>query len=113
VERAIRPETDASKIFAANDSKAKELRNTGFGTVLTHKQDGIARGTGAVVVLGDDKENLDMVKDKAAAFYSFNKGSSTQDYPGSLMGSIALLRQTYLDAKWYATQRPATEGINL
>ncbi|MEY4279497.1 MAG: hypothetical protein RL377_1501, partial [Bacteroidota bacterium] len=30
----------------------------------------------------------------------------------SLMGSIALIRQTYLDAKWYAT-KPATEGVNL
>jgi len=28
------------------------------------------------------------------------------------MGSIALLRQTYLDAKWYQT-KPATEGTNL
>ena len=28
------------------------------------------------------------------------------------MGSIALIRQTYLDAKWYAT-KPATEGVNL
>lgn len=109
---AIRPETDASKLFAANESKAKELRNTGFGTVLTHRQDGIARGTGTIVTLGDDRENFNMIKDKAAAFYSFNKGSSTQDYPGSLMGSIALLRQTYLDAQWYKSS-PHTEGTNL
>ncbi len=109
---AIKPETDASKIFAANDSRAKELRNTGFGTVLTHKQDGIARGTGTVVALGDERENLEMIKDRAAAFYSFSKGSSTQDYPNSLMGTIALLRQTYLDAQWYKN-KPATEGINL
>jgi hypothetical protein len=62
--------------------------------------------------LNDEKENLDMLKERAAAFYSFNKGSSTQDYPTSLMGSIALLRQTYLDAQWYKT-RPADEGTNL
>ena len=51
--------------------------------------------------LSDEKENLDMLRDKAAAFYSFNKGTSTQDYPTSLMGSITLIRQTYLDAQWY------------
>ncbi|HLK29795.1 MAG TPA: amidohydrolase family protein [Puia sp.] len=110
--QALKPEVDASKLFSVNNDKAKDLRGIGFGTVLSHQQDGIARGTGALVTLGNDKENLLMVKDKAAAFYSFNKGSSTQDYPNSLMGEIALLRQTYLDAQWYKG-KPATEGVNI
>ncbi|HEY1872003.1 MAG TPA: amidohydrolase family protein, partial [Chitinophagaceae bacterium] len=117
--QAIRPETDASKIFTANETKAKDLRSLGFGVVLSHLQDGIARGTGTLVTLSDEKENLDMLKDKAAAFYSFNKGSSTQDYPTSLMGSIALIRQTYLDGQWYKNLKPedkeksTSEGTNL
>ena len=53
-----------------------------------------------------------MLKEKASAHYSFDKGSSSQDYPNSLMGCIALLRQNFLDAQWYKT-RPAEEGINL
>lgn len=110
--QAIKPETDGSKLFVINEQRAKELRGVGFGTVLTHQQDGIARGTGTVVTLGSDNENLVMLKDKAAAFYSFDKGSSTQDYPGSLMGSIALIRQTYLDGQWYKN-KPSTEGTNL
>ncbi|NNV55374.1 amidohydrolase family protein [Limnovirga soli] len=110
--QALKPETDAFRLFNTNKDKAKELRTIGFGTVLTHAQDGLARGTGTVVTLGSDKENLEMVKEKAAAFYSFDKGSSTQDYPNSLMGEIALLRQTYLDAQWYKT-KPAAEGTNL
>jgi imidazolonepropionase-like amidohydrolase len=110
--QAIRPEVNAANIFAADETKAKTLRDIGFGVVLTHQKDGIARGTGAVVDLSDKKENLAMLKDKAASFYSFSKGSSTQSYPGSLMGSIALLRQTFLDAQWYKN-KPATEGINL
>ena len=110
--QALKPETDASELFSANEAKAKGLRTIGFGTVLSHQQDGIARGTGALVTLGSDNENMLMIKDKAAAFYSFNKGSSTQDYPTSLMGAIALLRQTYLDAQWYK-KRPSAEGTNL
>jgi imidazolonepropionase-like amidohydrolase len=110
--QAIRPEVNAANIFSADESKAKPLRDIGFGVVLTHQKDGIARGTGAVVDLSDKKENLAMLKDKAASFYSFSKGSSTQSYPGSLMGSIALLRQTFLDAQWYKN-KPATEGTNL
>jgi imidazolonepropionase-like amidohydrolase len=110
--QAIRPEVNAANIFAADETKAKTLRDIGFGVVLTHQKDGIARGTGSVVDLSDRKENLAMLKDKAASFYSFSKGSSTQSYPGSLMGSIAILRQTFLDAQWYKN-KPATEGTNL
>jgi imidazolonepropionase-like amidohydrolase len=110
--QAIKPETDASKIFAVDDGKAKPLRDLGFGTVLTHEKDGIARGTGVVVTLADEKENLVIVKEKASAHYSFSKGNSTQSYPSSLMGVIALLRQTYLDGQWYKS-KPAKEGLNL
>ena len=117
--QAIHPETDASKFFTVNDAKAKDLRGIGFGVVLSHLQDGIARGTATLVTLNNERENFDMLKDKAAAFYSFNKGSSTQDYPTSLMGSIALIRQTYLDAQWYKNlpatdkEKSTSEGTNL
>ncbi len=110
---AIKPETDASKLFAEDEKTAKSLRDAGFGTVLTHVKDGIARGTGALVTLNtNEKENMVMLKEQASSHFSFSKGSSTQSYPTSMMGSIALLRQTYLDAKWYKN-KPATEGANL
>ncbi|HLY70370.1 MAG TPA: amidohydrolase family protein, partial [Puia sp.] len=94
------------------DGKAKPLRDLGFGTVLTHEKDGIARGTGVIVTLANEKENLVIVKERASAHYSLNKGNSTQSYPGSLMGVIALIRQTYLDAQWYKN-KPPKEGLNL
>ena len=98
---AVKPEINAVDLFSNDGKKSDELRKLGFGAVLTSQMDGIARGTGAVVLLGDESENKMIVSGKAAALYSFNKGSSNQDYPSSLMGSIALLRQTYLDARWY------------
>ena len=110
--QAIKPETNGSKIFAVDDAKAKPLREIGFGAVLTHQKDGIARGTGVFVTLADEKENLVIVKEKASAHYSLSKGVSTQSYPSSMMGVIALLRQTYLDAQWYKS-KPAKEGINI
>jgi len=109
---AVRAEADASKLFQVNDLKAKEMRGNGFGLVLTHVNDGIVRGSGAIVTLGNEKENLVMVSNRASAHYSFSKGSSTQDYPNSQMGSIALLRQTYYDAQWYKS-KPDGEGSNL
>jgi len=110
--QAVHPETDASRLFTVDDARAKPLREIGFGTVLSHLKDGIARGTGVVVTLAKENENLVVVKQRASANYSLNKGSSTQSYPGSLMGAIALLRQTYLDAQWYKSQ-PVHEGTNL
>ena len=110
--QAIKSEIDGSKIFTGDDTKAKALRDLGFGAVLTHQKDGIARGSGPFVSLATQPDNFVVLKDKAAVFYSFNKGTSTQSYPGSMMGMIALLRQTYLDAQWYKTN-PVKEGVNL
>ncbi len=110
--QAIRSEINGAALFVSDDSKAKPLRDIGFGSVLTHQKDGIARGTGVFVTLAGEKENLVIVKDKASANYSFNKGVSTQSYPGSMMGSVALIRQTYLDALWYKS-KPAGEGTNM
>lgn len=109
--QALKSDVDVYKVFGVNDATAKPLREAGFGTVLTHVKDGVARGTGAVVTLANMKENLVIVKEKASAHYSFNKGTSTQSYPSSKMGYIALLRQTYLDAAWYKN-KPYKEGFN-
>ncbi len=110
--QAIKSETDGYKLFTGDDAKAKTLRDLGFGAVLTHQKDGIARGTGAFVTLATQADNFVMLKEKASAHYSFNRGSSTQSYPNSMMGMIALLRQTYLDAQWYKSN-PAAEGVNI
>lgn len=110
--QAIKSEVNAFELFKADEAKAKQLRELGFGAVLTHQKDGIARGTGSFISLNDTRENLLILKDKAANFLSFNKGSSSQSYPSSTMGAIALLRQTYLDADWYAKYTPEKEGLN-
>ncbi|MBF9252742.1 amidohydrolase family protein [Pontibacter sp. 172403-2] len=106
--QAIRPETNAVELFKADKEEAEALRKLGFGAVLSVYQDGIARGTAALVTLADDRENEVIVLDKAAGALSLDRGSSQQDYPNSLMGAVALLRQTYLDAQWN-TQNPAKE----
>lgn len=117
--QAIKSETEAYKIFSADDTRAKGLRDIGFGSVLTHQKDGIARGTGAFVTLANQPDNLVLIKDRASAHYSFSRGTSGQSYPSSMMGMIALLRQTYLDAQWYKSLsagpagNPASEGVNL
>ncbi len=98
---AVKSWYNASEEFQVNEKDAEQLRELGFGTVLTFRADGIARGTSSLVTLSANSPNKAMLSEKVAAHYSFDKGTSGQNYPGSLMGSIALLRQTYLDASWY------------
>lgn len=98
---AINADYSAAMNFTCKEDVAKEMRGAGFGAVLTHKMDGIVRGSGALVTLGS-QPNQALLNPLASAHYSFNKGTSTTGYPSSLMGSIALLRQSYYDALWYA-----------
>jgi imidazolonepropionase-like amidohydrolase len=105
---AIKSEFQSVQYFAVDEKRAAQLRACGIATVLTSQQDGICRGSSALVFTGNASEQESILKAKAAATYSFNKGSSRQQYPSSLMGSIALLRQTYYDAQWYQTQQTET-----
>lgn len=99
--QALRPEVQAYRIFNANPESAARYRSAGFGMVMTHQADGIARGSATMVKLSDAPAQELIVKERAAACYSFSKGTSPQDYPTSEMGAIALLRQSFLDAEWY------------
>jgi imidazolonepropionase-like amidohydrolase len=98
---AINADYSAAMNYTYKEDAAKEMRGIGFGAVLTHRMDGIVRGSGALVTLGSEP-NQSLLMPQASAHYSFNKGTSTTAYPSSLMGSIALMRQSYYDAQWYA-----------
>ena len=102
---SIRPEISARSIFATDVKKAEDLKKIGFGTVQSVIRDGIARGSSLVATLGVGRENEVILNGEAAAHYSFSKGTASTDYPASLMGSIALLRQTYYNADWYKKQK--------
>ncbi|RMF32355.1 MAG: amidohydrolase, partial [Bacteroidetes bacterium] len=109
---ALKSEFRAHEHFTRDDKKAQEWLKLGFGAVLSHRPDGISRGSAALVLLGDQREHELIVEEKAAHVLSFSKGTSTQNYPSSLMGSIALLRQTYLDGAWYE-RHGRDEEVNL
>ncbi|MEP3209419.1 MAG: amidohydrolase family protein [Maribacter sp.] len=111
----IMPENSAIAKFKYDDKNAKELRNIGFGVVNSHIQDGVVRGTGVLVALnasGDDSNRI--LDDKSAQYLSFSRSViKKQSYPTSLMGSMALLRQMYSDAKWYAAGNSETKDRSL
>lgn len=98
--------------FSADKNAARPYLEQGFTAVQSARLDGIFRGQATTVSLADDIPNHLIYRSVGQQFSSFNKGSSTQQYPNSLMGSIALIRQTLSDAAWYqsAQGRPLSGG---
>jgi imidazolonepropionase-like amidohydrolase len=97
---------DVATEFIPDTRVAGEYRQAGFGSVVTFKNDGIAKGTSALVTTGDGKANNVLLKNKASANYSLSRSRSADAYPASQFGLIALLRQVNYDAQWYK-QLPA------
>ncbi|TVZ55046.1 imidazolonepropionase-like amidohydrolase [Lutibacter sp. Hel_I_33_5] len=100
----IRPETDAANEFKFDAKKVKDFLKAGFGVVNTHLEDGIIRGNGMLVALNPNTTDAyRILNNNSAQYLSFAKSrKSKQLYPGSRMGAMALLRQVYNDADWYA-----------
>ncbi|UYV11474.1 MAG: amidohydrolase family protein [Phycisphaera sp.] len=97
------------------DSGSREgLRKLGFGAVGISPGSGILRGSNAVISLsepeGDASGHRPMVlRDNVGQVLAFeSSGWGSRAYPTSQMGSIALVRQTLLDARWQADQDGTT-----
>lgn len=111
----IRPDIDASDVFKFDTKKAREYLNLGFGVVNTHLDDGIMQGNGMLVALNTAETNAYRILNRRSGNYlSFSKSNtSKQSYPTSRMGAIALLKQTYMDAKWYAEGNAKNKDLAL
>lgn len=110
---AIRPEVEAATLFDVDTKAAENFSKMGFGFAVAHVQDGIVRGTGALVGLGNSDTRKQLITSNTAQFYSFAKGTSGQTYPSSQMGSIALLRQALYDLKYYSENKNAEQSLSL
>ena len=111
----IMPEQQAVSLFKYDNKKAKELLKAGFGAVNSHVQDGIVRGNGMLIALNSNgNDNQRILNARSAQYLSFDRSKyNKQAYPNSIMGSMALLRQMYYDANWYATGNSETRDLSL
>jgi imidazolonepropionase-like amidohydrolase len=110
---SIHPEVDASEGYTPNEKANKSYLDAGFGFAFTHQKDGVAQGQGSLVTLTKSKLYKPTLNMGAGSFFSFSKGVSRQSYPSSQMGSIALLRQAFYDAKWYKTTEQTERNLSL
>ncbi len=97
----------ANELFSPDEEAAGKLREQGITTVLSVPTKGIFKGTSALVDLGEGKPNDLIVKPAVAQHITLQTNSMGDDYPNSLMGAIALVRQTFLDADWYRQAQAA------
>ena len=109
---AIRADFDAKNHIKNNSKQAAKLRAMGIGLGVSFLSNGIARGTGALITLAEAPIQACVLSPTAATYYSFDKGSSKQDYPVSSLGAAALLRQMRYDAAWYASSAN-TDQVNI
>lgn len=93
---------NADEVFTPDDKSAEKMRGMGFTAALLVPQKGIFHGTSALFTLGEGSPSSLLVKPRIAQHIGFET-SFGEGYPNSLMGAIALVRQTFLDAQWQRT----------
>jgi imidazolonepropionase-like amidohydrolase len=103
---SVRAEYRAVENLPVDAAQAEALRAAGFTAVQLSPRQGIVRGSSAVVGLGMTGANASVVRSDAAMVMALAPNRGNQ-YPGSLMGAISVLRQVFLDAKWYRDVRAA------
>ena len=97
---SVRPERRVASFEALDEDILGPLRETGFTTAHQVPTSGIFRGQSCLIHLG---RNPNVVGADLAQCVAFER--SRRGYPGSLMGVVALVRQTLIDARWYHEAR--------
>jgi len=92
---------NAADQFVPDPKSAEKLRAMGITSALVIPTGGIFKGTSALVNLGDGTPNENIVRAVVALHIMLAVPQEMDGYPNSLMGVIALIRQTFYDADWY------------
>ncbi|MFO1489165.1 MAG: amidohydrolase family protein, partial [Verrucomicrobiota bacterium] len=102
----IMPEFRVVPGFAGGEKTFAPLRELGFTAAVVTPARGIIRGTSAFVLLSDEDPNRALLRPDVFQHIAFETdGDDGGGYPGSLMGVIAAVRQSFLDAQFYERQR--------
>ncbi len=98
----VTPQTRISQRPRLDAKMQGELRELGFTTANLSPELGIIRGISALVALGDEGANRSVIKPEVFQNVSFDlSGPRDGGYPGSLMGAVSVVRQSFFDAQHY------------
>lgn len=94
----LRPERSAEDDLRGGNAQFESARNAGFTTALTVGRTGLFNGRSAVIDLAGDTVSAMVVRSPFAEHITFTTVGGG-NYPGSLLGTFAALRQMMYDAK--------------
>jgi imidazolonepropionase-like amidohydrolase len=104
----VTPERKASDYLNLDKKGTKALRDLGFTSALIVPGRGVFRGSSALINLQEADVDTMVVAPLVAQHIAFDfDREGDRGYPNSLMGSIALIRQSFLDASWYQAAQEA------
>ncbi|TMQ67861.1 MAG: amidohydrolase, partial [Candidatus Eisenbacteria bacterium] len=96
---SVHPEFHMAEALPLDKDQVEALRAAGFAAVQAVPRDGILRGQSAVAGLEDGSPRAAVLEEDAMQVIALEP--APEGYPGSLMGAIAVVRQAFLDARWY------------
>ena len=105
------PWRSAADEVSLSDKRIESWRSAGFTTVVSAPKGGMFPGQAAVLNLGGERAGDLVVKSPVAIPVSLQPSGGFTSFPGSLMGSLAYVRQVWLDTDW-STKAQATYDKN-
>ena len=103
----VTPERDMT-LYAYDEAAFKKLRAAGYTSAVFAPDDGLFRGRSVLMNLGEDDLGGNLLLRDVAHNVTLTTHPDG-DYPNSLMGAVALARQTFYDARWYGEAHLAYE----
>ena len=100
--KRITPEYRVAASYRPNTKSFETLRDLGFTAGNVLPENGIIQGTSAFVQLSDANPNDAVLRADVFQHIVFDPTTKDDSYPGSLMGVISAIRQTFFDAQHYA-----------
>lgn len=96
---------NAADILQTTDRRIETYRNGGFTTAVSFPMRGIFGGQGAVIDFTGEKPGQMVVAAPVGQYVTMATSGTFGNFPGSLMGTIAYIRQLYLDMDQYKTAK--------
>jgi len=103
------PWRNAADEVNSSDPKIESWRAAGFTTTISAPKNGIFPGQAAILDLGGERPGNFVVKAPVAIPVSLQTWGGFRNFPSSLMGSIAYVRQVWLDTNWGTQAQAAYE----
>jgi hypothetical protein len=91
--------TKAADQIVLTDRSIQTARNGGYTTAIAFPRGNIFSGQGSVINLAGERPGQMVIADSVGQLISLR--TTGRGFPGSLLGSIAYVRQIYLDADHY------------